>query len=1107
MARLAAQERLLFYPTEIEALKLIAPRLTFDTGYEGQKPTFLDPSAGDGRALEYLDPDGLTEKYAIELDKARAESLGGKADHVLHGPRELARYNGKFDLIFDNPPYDHGLGSGRQEAAHFKLDMFALAPGGVFIGVWPLDTVKKHIGLLAHHLDGIFLYRMLEEVDRFSQVIILGQKKRSSYSYYGPGARARLEDMVEGKTPMPVLGADEWPDLAAWKVRPNFRAIKPHTFTMLSGSDNLAGLLDTALTDGITTEPAYEILLGKNAKDIGRVRPVLPMRPGHVGLAIAAGVVNGTETIIDGRPHLIKGSSQKVIKTKTDESSYEGDEETPAHTVTEITEDEAPAHTVTTLCLETGQVEYFQTHDTDRAQNDRFSHFLETHKDALSEAAHAACPPRVDLSDERCQKMRSVLASRIHAPGKLPGEKAEGLLPAQTDRAIAMAARILDGESAIILSGEMGTGKTVISLAALGLIMHYQNRKNWKHVVMCPAATVHKWKRESERVLSEFGVKAHIIGESIKRADGRGKIRKCSKPVLDVQAAMAEENPSVLIIGFETAKNGARWQHAPMTTGKLFEFRAEEGKRAQQVIKKYLPILACPDCGRGLRSESGVYLNDIRALTKNQKYICPKCKSPFWSQVPFSYGGRVAIADYLNRHYSGQFSLTIDESHNTKGADTDIGYASQDLISGARWAIAMTGTQVNGYTSSVYNVCYRLFRDLRDLYSYGESEKNRFVARHGLLRTVTKITEYKTYHSKYGYERIQKRSPKEIPGMTPDLITWLLERTVFLHLIDVSEKLPPYTEYQLPIAPDDMIEDGLAQLADMKQTAGQLAVKGKMSLIANWLSAAIGWPDLPVTETIKYLDSEDSVNEWVIEGHDSEEPPITPKIEALAEVITAEVEAGRGVGVFYSQVNRRNWMSKTKEVLESLGYYAEIFTRDMAAPAKREGWYRAFLKRSYMYAPSQAPILLTNGNLFKEGLDLLELPTIIEAGIDFNLTNVRQRDRRSWRLTQSNPVKVIFMYYKGSHQEAALSLMAQKFRASNQYEGESISGLAALADSDLYDSFMNLMIRGKLSSDISMPVYQIETGDHFYMLPRLAKEVSMNGQKVMAQQPTLFPKE
>ena len=60
---------------------------------------------------------------------------------------------------------------------------------------------------------------------------------------------------------------------------------------------------------------------------------------------------------------------------------------------------------------------------------------------------------------------------------------------------------------------------------------------------------------------------------------------------------------------------------------------------------------------------------------------------------------------------------------------------------------------------------------------------------------------------------------------------------------------------------------------------------------------------------------------------------------------------------------------------------------------------------------------------------------------------MRQASRRSWRIGQTRPVKVIFMAYRGTLQADALKLVAQKLQSSLAVEGElPEDGLAAYGD-------------------------------------------------------------
>ena len=111
-------------------------------------------------------------------------------------------------------------------------------------------------------------------------------------------------------------------------------------------------------------------------------------------------------------------------------------------------------------------------------------------------------------------------------------------------------------------------------------------------------------------------------------------------------------------------------------------------------------------------------------------------------------------------------------------------------------------------------------------------------------------------------------------------------------------------------------------------------------------------------------------------------------------------------------------------------------------------------------------VMLLAGFLpYKEGLDLVELPTLIETGIEYRINDLRQRDRRSWRLIQDRPVKVVFLYYEDTWQETALQLVAAKPKAALMVEGNLAEGLAAMDvdDGNLMDALMKTVARGRRS--------------------------------------------
>ena len=98
------------------------------------------------------------------------------------------------------------------------------------------------------------------------------------------------------------------------------------------------------------------------------------------------------------------------------------------------------------------------------------------------------------------------------------------------------------------------------------------------------------------------------------------------------------------------------------------------------------------------------------------------------------------------------------------------------------------------------------------------------------------------------------------------------------------------------------------------------------------------------------------------------------------------------------------------------------------------------------------------------GLDLIDFPTIVWDETDYSVYVVRQASRRSWRIGQTRPVKVVFMSYRTTLQADALKLVAKKMQRSLAVEGElPEDGLAAYGDDG--DDMMMALARKIVSGD------------------------------------------
>ena len=89
---------------------------------------------------------------------------------------------------------------------------------------------------------------------------------------------------------------------------------------------------------------------------------------------------------------------------------------------------------------------------------------------------------------------------------------------------------------------------------------------------------------------------------------------------------------------------------------------------------------------------------------------------------------------------------------------------------------------------------------------------------------------------------------------------------------------------------------------------------------------------------------------------------------------------------------------------------------------------------------------------------------------------MRQASRRSWRIGQTRPVKVVFMSYKNTLQADALKLVAKKLQSSLAVEGElPEDGLAAFGDDgdDMMMALARKIVSGEEEADEDETVEEV----------------------------------
>ena len=529
-----------------------------------------------------------------------------------------------------------------------------------------------------------------------------------------------------------------------------------------------------------------------------------------------------------------------------------------------------------------------------------------------------------------------------------------------------------------ILVGEMGLGKTYISIAAaaaLGLT---------KVLVICPPHLVSKWRRE--------------VKQTIPMA-----IAPAAERIGDLERALNEKRrPLFVILSREKAKLGYYWKgHAARLKDSTF---------------------ACPECRTPLIDRDGVPITEEALNRKKQK--CKDCREPLW-EADARGPRRFPLATYLKKKYPGYFDLLIsDECHEYKGAATAQGIALDHLGKASKQILALTGTLLGGYSSNLFYLLFRISPDIRKDFKFRDIK--RWMELYGVLEKITYVSNGD--EGRASLKKAQEVRWHERPGISPALIPELLPRAIFLKLSDLNIALPSYREIAHSI--DMEPEQREAYRSFQEDLLMELRValnQGSKRLLGVYLQALLGYSDSPwVRETIKDRES----GRVLAESTPLPEKTLYPKEKELLRICTEAKRDGRKTVVYCVHTETRDITERLQKILGDAGLDAEVLKAAKVKAAEREEWIQSF-KRD---------VLITHPRNVQTGLDLIQFPEVVWYQQDYSVYIVRQASRRSWRIGQKERVNVHHLYYKGTIQEKAITLNVKKLRAALLTEGELTDG-------------------------------------------------------------------
>ena len=652
--------------------------------------------------------------------------------------------------------------------------------------------------------------------------------------------------------------------------------------------------------------------------------------------------------------------------------------------------------------------------------------FIDTFKEAIAQRVVESYPPLYRPSENGHE-----LPRLLRKP-----------LGAQED-AIKGAALSLEAHRGTTVVGEMGTGKTFIAAAAA----HMAGFK--RILVLCPPHLVPKWKREVEMTVP--GARAVIV-----------------KSITDLERLRISvgSGPLFAVMSREKAKLSYRWMPAVIQRWAVSKGRLLRDEETGEPFR----VPCCPDCTAQIVDKDGVPLTD--ADLNRRKHTCANCGSSLW-QADKSGPARYPLADYVKHHMKGFFDLLIgDEVHEYKGRGSAQGIAAGVLADVCGKSLSLSGTLMGGYSSTLFHLLYRFSPEIRT--EFGRSDEHRWIQRYGFEEhTVGKPDDDAVEDGRNSRRRKFRKVVRERPGLVPSALFHIIGNTVFLRLADVASGLPPYEE-QVMLSSMDSEEDatGYSQRSAYNTVYEELRLKlaealkaGSKRLLATYLQTLLAYPDgCTRGETVFDPRSGDVI----VQVPPLSEERLYPKEKALIDMVAAERMEGRRVLVYATHTGTRDITERMDDMLTRHGFRVAVMKADAVAPERREAWVADRVKQGI-------DVMICHPRLVQTGLDLIDFPTLIWYETDYSVYVMRQASRRSWRIGQTRPVKVVFMSYRNTLQADALKLVAKKLQSSLAVEGElPEDGLAAYGDEG--DDLMLALARQIVNGDEQADSESVEAG-------------------------------
>lgn len=416
--------------------------------------------------------------------------------------------------------------------------------------------------------------------------------------------------------------------------------------------------------------------------------------------------------------------------------------------------------------------------------------------------------------------------------------------------------------------------------------------------------------------------------------------------------------------------------------------------------------------------------------------------------------------EFIKRYLKNFFDIAIfDEAHVYKSGNTGQGHAMHALCKSSKKQLALTGTIAGGYANHLFYLLYRLDSKRMKQFGYQYSDEIKFVQNYGKLEQEFCYADSSEEIYNICTKGKQKSAPKVKPGISPRIfMDFLLDRTTFLDLCDMSQSLPELKEEVVVVEPESKVEQNMfhSYINNIKSLKEMSREKGGQAILGKMLHFALSYLDKPyqVSPILSPVNGSIIIEPASFNIFQSFEwDDLLSKERKLISLIQSELKEGRNCFVYaeYTASPETCITYRLQQLIERYcdikGKVAVLESSFPQAP-KREEWIHKKAKEG-------TKVFITNPRCVETGLDFCfekegikyNYPTIIFYQMGYSMFTNWQASRRSYRLNQYKECRVFYMAFAKSIQETVIELIAEKQAATAAIQGQfSTEGLSAMAN-------------------------------------------------------------